>query len=510
MAERRPPKAPQRYQPLPAGQTIIILTDKNQLMPKELKDSGVPMAETIDGQSPKPGEKNLPKPDNAKSVPKISAAFKDGRCRVTYSIDMFEAFLLIEPPRGGKWPTVEEAVKLIQSEKIVNYDMDAVTDAIERHRTNPVRIAQGKPVMNGQDTELKVNYELNDLHKIYIEGLVEDNFGRVNFHEVKTVQTAVLGDRVAEKVMCTAGEDGVDVHGRIIPAVPGVDRPIKLGKNVAWDEEGLYVIATSGGKPTMINNILNVLPIHEVKGNIDFHTGNISFDGDLIIHGNVENGFKVEAGGDIVITGYVEAAEVTAGGRLSVKGRVFGNDRGKLICDSDFYAKEVEHVTIICRGTVTVDEAVLHCRVLAEKRVVTEHGKGWIVGGSVHAGEEILARSIGSRLSTITDIEVGPNVLSKIYDYLNSSNQSGGDAATSPDTAAAEGTDDSRYQVSSVTDTVEPDNSLKPKGGRIRFKDIMYPGVRVSFEPFKFIIQNELNFGSLSCNEGYLHLLPYR
>ena len=416
--------------------------------------------------------------------------------------------MLIEPPKGGKWPELNEATVLIHSENIPQYDEKAVEDAIERHRTNPVLIARGKPPVHGQDTDLKIEFELKDLHKIYIEGLVSDEFGRVDYHQVKTVQTVTMGDRVAQKIMCSSGEDGIDVHGRTIPAIPGVDRPIKLGKNVTWDEEEQYVVATDSGKPTLINNILNVLPIHEIKGNVDFRTGNINFDGDLIIHGNVENGFKVEAGGDIVIMGYVEASEVIAGGKLSVKGRVFGNDKGKLICGGDFYAKEVEHVTILCKGTVIVSEAILHSRVLAEKKIVAENGRGWIVGGSVHAGEEISARSLGSRLSTITDLEIGPNVKIKINEFQNPNDQTGTEAMAS-EIDYPEGTITQTLPETPLPVSVEMENSLKTKG-RIRFKDIMYPGVRVTFEPFKFIIQNELTFGSLSCTDGYLHLLPYR
>lgn len=507
MVERHPTQQTQRYQPLPAGQTIIILTDKNQLMPKELKEAEDLKANPAE-ISKNPADKNQPS-NNEKQASKTPVIEKDGRCQVIYSIDMLEAFLLIEPPSGGRWPTLKEATTLIETEKILDYDQNAIAEAIERHRTNPVRFAQGKPEVNGRDTELKINYELKDLHKIFIEGLVADQSGRVDYHQVKTVQTVTMGDIVAEKIMRTSGENGVDVHGRIIPAVPGVDRPIKLGKNVKWDEESLNVIATDSGKPTLINNILNVLPIHEIHGDVNFHTGNICFDGDIIIHGNVENGFKVEAGGDIVIIGYVEAAEVTAGGKLSVKGRVFGNDKGKLICDGDFYAKEVEHTTVVCKGTVMVHEAIMHSHVFADKKVVVEYGKGWIVGGSIHAGEEISARVIGSRLNTVTDLEIGTGFRVKIMDLQSLNNQSNADTMNSSETAVMEVALEPDLPVTPISNMAETEATLKAKG-RIRFKDVIYPGVRVTFEPFKFIIQNELTFGSLTCNEGYLHLLPYR
>lgn len=504
MIDRRPPQKTQRYQPLPAGQTIIILTDKSQLMPKEFKEAEDSKTEI----SKNPTDKNqLSK--NEKQASKTPVIEKDGRCQVSYSNDMLEAFLLIEPPSGGRWPSLEEAVAFIETENILDYDKNAVAGAIERHQTNPIRFARGKPAVNGKDAEFKINYELKDLHKIYIEGLVADKNGRVDYHQVKTVQTVTVGDIIAEKIMCTPGENGINVHGQMIPAVPGEDRPIKLGKNVKWDDDGLNVIATESGKPTLVNNLISVLPIHEIYGDVNFHTGNIYFDGDIVIHGNVENGFKVEADGDIVIMGYVDAAEVSAGGNLSVKGRVFGSDKGKLVCDGDFYAKEVERVTVISKGTVTVHEAIMHSRVIAEKKVEVEYGKGWIVGGSIHAGEEISARVIGSRLSTVTELEIGPVVKIKIVDLQSLGNQRNTESVSPSETVDMETISEPNLPVTPLPNSAETEATLKTKG-RIRFKDVIYPGVRITSDPFKFIIQNELTFGSLTCHEGHLHLLPYR
>ena len=69
MVERRPPKALQRYQPLPSGQTIIILTDKKQLMPKDLKESDFTNPGAKNETTPNPADKNPQKPADKKTFP---------------------------------------------------------------------------------------------------------------------------------------------------------------------------------------------------------------------------------------------------------------------------------------------------------------------------------------------------------------------------------------------------------------------------------------------------------
>ena len=234
-----------------------------------------------------------------------------------------------------------------------------------------------------------------------------------------------------------------------------------------------------------------------------------SFKGNVVVHGNVLNGFKIEAEGDVVIIGNVEAAEITAGGKISVKGRVFGNDRGKLYCKGEFYAREIERVTLICDDSVTIHDAILHSNVSAEKKVTVETGKGWIVGGLVRAGEEIAARIIGSKMGTITEVMVGPIFKPKIVDLPPTQESSSvEDAKTSTtEQAAIESTNTPSIPTSAPAD--ESETGKKPPG-RIRFKDFMYPGVRAGFEAYKFVIQDQLNYGSVTCSDGYLHLLPYR
>src|SRR5690606_12118002 len=79
------------------------------------------------------------------------------------------------------------------------------------------------------------------------------------------------------------------------------------------------------------NDKINVFPIFEVKGDVDFRVGNIDFVGMVLIRGNVLSGFKIKATGDIRIMGEVEAADLEAGENIEIMAGVVAQGKGSII-----------------------------------------------------------------------------------------------------------------------------------------------------------------------------------
>ena len=75
---------------------------------------------------------------------------------------------------------------------------------------------------------------------------------------------------------------------------------------------------------------INVFPVYEVNGDVDYNTGNIDFVGTIVIRGNVRSGFKVKADGDIRIIGSVEGAELEAAGSIEISAGIIGQNKGLL------------------------------------------------------------------------------------------------------------------------------------------------------------------------------------
>ena len=95
---------------------------------------------------------------------------------------------------------------------------------------------------------------------------------------------------------------------------------VKMGGGISTSSE---VKKEKGKRAKRIN--IAVYPISNIDSDIDYHTGNIDFNGDVVISGSVQPQFSVKATGTISIGGYVEPGEyISAGGDILVKRGVVG------------------------------------------------------------------------------------------------------------------------------------------------------------------------------------------
>ena len=51
---------------------------------------------------------------------------------------------------------------------------------------------------------------------------------------------------------------------------------------------------------------VSVQPVASIPGTVDYKTGNIDFQGNVVIGGSIASGFRVKASGDVAIAGNVE------------------------------------------------------------------------------------------------------------------------------------------------------------------------------------------------------------
>jgi uncharacterized protein (DUF342 family) len=458
---------------------------------------------------------------------------RDGWFRVHVAPDFMEASLELEPPQAeGRWPARSDAIEALRSEGIIYGVMEEVVDRIlEQRSTDVVVVAGGKKPEPGVDAEITLLFEVGAFRKFEETPDTE----RMDYRNVQTIQNVTAGQAVARKIPATAGVPGTDIYGRPIAPVPGKDKYIKLGKNVAWTEDNLTIVAKIDGEPNFVLNQLNVYPVHEVNGDVNLKSGNISFLGNLVIRGNVDSGFKVEADGDITIYGSIEAAEIKAGGSVSVRGGVTGMGKCQIACNGDFTAKYIENARIDCGGTVSIKEAIMHCEVNADARVQVEMGKGLIVGGVIRAGEYISAKTIGSRFGTVTELEAGVKPKLKIeFRQLETELPGNKEKLDKSEKAIAilekmaVLSSERREMYNSLLATVrylrvwiaeaerrkeviKEEILVLSKGrGRIRIKEMLYPGIKATIAGATMAIRDEYKYVTLIYSEGEVKMQPYR
>lgn len=248
-----------------------------------------------------------------------------------------------------------------------------------------------------------------------------DEQGNVNFHKLSVISNVQEGDLLATLQQTVEGIPGKNVNGFEIPPKKGKPIRIKYGKNTSINEDNTELYASKSGLVRIADGKITVSNVYEVANHVGNSTGDIEFDGSVVVHGNVINGFTVRAKGDIEVMGVVEGATLIAGGNIVLHSGIQGMGKSHVECTGDLQTKFIEQANVICGGEIC-SEAILHSEVSAKGIITVEGKKGLISGGTVRSGVGLVARTIGSHMGTATDISVGidPILLAEYTDARKS------------------------------------------------------------------------------------------
>lgn len=154
---------------------------------------------------------------------------------------------------------------------------------------------------------------------------------------------------------------------------------------------------------------LVVTPAMEIFGDATTQTtGNIRVAGSVRIHGGVLSGVTVEAGGDVETLGLVEEAKIRAAGNILLKGGFAGGGSGKVIAGKNVYSTFVQFGTVEAEESIAVDGPVMNSELSAGGKIIMR-GRASLVGGVARARELVSAPVVGSEGGTPTQISLGRN-----------------------------------------------------------------------------------------------------
>ena len=277
----------------------------------------------------------------------------------------------------------------------------------------PHLVAVGIPPENGTDAVLKLYF--SESPKIVHS---EDEEEKVDFHKIQTINIVKEGQVIAEKIPAHPGKKGKDVFGRDIEPKPGKDVKLVAGENVEIVDE-TKVVATTDGLPEYKDGKFSVKKFLKIKGDVDYSTGNIDFPGDVLIEGNVRDGFTVKAKGDVQINGLIEAATVVANGDINAMG-VKGRGKAFIHSEKNVNLRFVENAEIEALENITINGSAVNSILKAGETLKVTGKPGELVGGKTIASKVVDARIIGSEMYVRTRIEVGANPrLKERYNLIN-------------------------------------------------------------------------------------------
>jgi uncharacterized protein (DUF342 family) len=287
----------------------------------------------------------------------------------------------------------------------VNYGVNLDSLKGDLKPNEPILIAQGLRPIHGRDSVIKM-YEIQDPKPTVVE------HGKVNYYDLNLINKVQAGDWLGERIDPIPGIPGKSVMGTDLLPDEGITFPLHYDHSSVElvREDGkdvLYSLKT--GAVYYTGDTIAVYDVLEIKGNVDFNTGNIDFNGYVSIKGSVEENFSVRAGKDIEISGEYGIGGVniieSLGGSIYIRGGITGKNRARILCKKNLYVKFLSDVEVICEGSVFVGFYIRNSTIRA-KQVVVDSPRGQIVGGLIDTDIKVECADIGNWMETRTQINV--------------------------------------------------------------------------------------------------------
>ncbi|RHW75642.1 DUF342 domain-containing protein [Colwellia sp. RSH04] len=412
-------------EPIKGGESISALTIKELISASEFKSLYLnenniknAVAELNDVLKPLQ-EKQVGRDIRYQVLERIDATIK-----ITIESDEMEASAEITTAQGGQHLTAKAILTAAQEagvkkgfskEHLVKLAQLAAKE--EPNSQVVMQIASGKVAINGKDAVIKPLVESAQT-RILKPKKRED--GSVDMRDLGDIICVKVGDPLAKKIPLTQGKEGYTVTATPLTPEPGNDIQLISGEGTCISAKNENVLVSEKvGLPKLIDNGMEVDEIYKIK-DVTVATGNINFTGSVIIEGDVTEGMKVIASGDITIGGFVESATLEAGGDITISGGIIGRKYDvektevtdvvmsvNVSAKGSIFAKYAQYAQINSGQDVRIENQLLHSILNINGRLWVgkeDKADGKLIGGYIKAGTSVQAGMVGATAGSNTII----------------------------------------------------------------------------------------------------------
>ncbi|MBE1301143.1 MAG: DUF342 domain-containing protein [Alteromonadaceae bacterium] len=175
----------------------------------------------------------------------------------------------------------------------------------------------------------------------------EINGGKVDMRDFGEIFSVQPGEPVLRFLPPTEGRNGYTVSNRPLLANQGKWGNKTLGPGTVFsDEDENLVLAECEGIPKFDNGKVTVDDVYVSPG-CNVETGNIDYDGDVLIFGDVTEGMTVDVKGDLTVHGFVESATLKATGSITISMGATGKMNEELTAST---------TAIVAKGDIHVEQ----------------------------------------------------------------------------------------------------------------------------------------------------------
>lgn len=326
----------------------------------------------------------------------------NGEVVVTVTPDFTSAFLTLYPPKnGGKEIRFDDVTKALSAKAVShNIKVDLIREMVDNKvYDKEYKVAEADAPVNGEDGSVTYHYSAENVF-----APKEDEKGFVDYKNLGFIRVIHKGEVIAEIMPPTEGIDGMDIRGSVRKAIPGKPANFKVGSGTYLSDNGLTILATHDGNVCYRDGAFCVDTTVTISADVDASVGNIDFIGDVVVKGEVMEGFSITSGKDIVVSGNVTNATLKAEGNITVKK---GAINSRLNALGDISCQFTEYSDIRAEGNVTAQDFVI-CNVFCGGSLTAKALNG---GKYIVIGNTEIRSALGTKNYAPTEVIAGNNAM---------------------------------------------------------------------------------------------------
>jgi uncharacterized protein (DUF342 family) len=330
----------------------------------------------------------------------------DARLVIYISADHMEAQADFYPAKEGGRPFTKEYIDKILKKLDLCFGIEYKTldDTSDECNTSgnilqKIIIARGIQPVDDSPAYFKINPDMEPRRQPQpLSG------GRVDFRSVSAYKTVSAGDEIARQAEPVKGISGKTVKGKDLPFKHIRRRELIEGKGIYIKNNCIY--AETAGLLKVEGSTISVEQTLRLTETVGYATGNIAFTGDLVLEGEVADGFKVHSGGNITVRRTFAVSDCFSNGDIFVSGGLIGRGQGIVKANGSVSAQFMRNCKLACKKNIHIRAEVFSSTIWT-KGMLDMGTAGRIAGSTVYALHGVTAGSIGGKSAKPSVIRLG-------------------------------------------------------------------------------------------------------
>ncbi|MCA1753729.1 MAG: FapA family protein [Spirochaeta sp.] len=311
---------------------------------------------------------------------------------------------------------------------------------------------------------------------------------RVDYKAISPYVIVRRGEELGRVEQEMIGTDGLGVNNKQLQRPVAAVLKLEPGKNIEVRDNEVY--ALKSGQFQVRGKVFSIEETLEISGEVGYRTGNINFPGNLVLAGEVKDGFRIWVGGSIYAKATVDAHEIFARGEILAAEGIIGRGNATVRAVKKITAKFIENCLVESKSSIYIKNSVVNSKIAALDRVVMGD-TGKIVGSEIRAVEGVTAHQVGNSAEIPTTIVCGVDfIVERMLSQMQEQHQQ---LMTRVQALRVQFSDDPRQKLAAQIRAFETrarelsnkmagmiDRLDRNESAELRVLGTIYPGVRIT------------------------------